>query len=156
MKRVFDQFLTSRLSTRIRTRQGSAFWLSSVLVAPPVAWLVASRYGLVHGDPLRDLAVLALWSIVEEAVFRGGVQATLLKKISAEVAGVTAANAITSLLFASAHLWAHPPLVALGVLPVSLVLGAAYERSGERLGPPIALHLYFNALLYAATGLRMP
>ena len=33
----------------------------------------------------------------------------------------------------------------------TLLLGAAYEHSGERLAPPIALHLYFNLLLYACS-----
>ena len=128
------------------------FWWACALIAPPLAWAAAAGgYGIARIEPLRDLAWLALGSVAEEVVFRGGVQRVLLHKISARAAGISAANAIASLLFATAHLWAHPPLVALGVLPVSLVLGAAYERSGERLMAPIALHLYFNALLYAAT-----
>jgi len=58
---------------------------------------------------------------------------------------------LTSVVFALAHLWNHPPLAALGVLPVSLLLGWAYERSGQRLAPPIGLHLYFNMALFAAS-----
>lgn len=54
-------------------------------------------------------------------------------------------------MFALARLWNHPPLAALGVLPVSLLLGWAYERSGQRLAPPIALHLYFNVALFVAS-----
>ena len=137
--------------------RGSPFWRGGfgwgcILIAPPLAWAAAAGgYGIAHIEPLRDLAWLALWSVAEEAVFRGGVQRVLLHKMPARAAGISAANAITSLLFAASHLWAHPPLVALGVLPVSLLLGAAYERSGERLRAPIALHLYFNGLLYAAT-----
>lgn len=128
------------------------FWWACALIAPPLAWAAAaSGYGITHTEPLRDLAFLALGSLAEEVVFRGGVQRVLLRKMPARTAGISAANAITSLLFGTAHLWAHAPLAALGVLPVSLVLGAAYERSGERLMAPIALHLYFNAVLYAAT-----
>jgi membrane protease YdiL (CAAX protease family) len=53
--------------------------------------------------------------------------------------------------FAALHLWRHPALAALGVLPVSLLLGWVYERSGERLLPPVLLHLYFNAVLVASS-----
>lgn len=128
------------------------FWWGCALIAAPLAWAAAaSGYGIARIEPLHDLLWLALWAVAEEVVFRGGVQRLLLRKLPARAFGVSAANTITSLLFAAAHLWAHPPLAALGVLPVSLVLGAAYERSAERLLAPIALHLYFNALLYAAT-----
>lgn len=132
----------------------AVFWFGSVLIAPPVAWIVAAAgYGLARGDPWHDLAYLGLWSVAEEVVFRGGLQRALLPKLAARAGGISAANLGASLLFACAHLWTHPALVALGVLPVSLVLGAAYERSGRRLVAPIALHLYFNGLLYASTWL---
>ena len=131
-----------------------SFWWACLVLAPPLAWAAAaSGYGMARRTPGTDLALLALGAVLEELVFRGGIQAWLLRRWPARALGVSAANLLASLLFAAAHLWAHPPVAALGVLPVSLVLGTAYERSGERLGPPIALHLYFNLLLYGATAL---
>jgi len=129
----------------------TALWWGCILVAPPVAWVAATQgYGIAQGNPRIDVALLAVAAVVEEVVFRGGLQALLLRRFRQQAVGISAANLATSLIFAAAHLWAHPPLAALGVLPVSLVLGAAYEGSGGRLGPPIALHLYFNLLLYGA------
>ena len=131
-----------------------SFWWACLVLAPPLAWAAAaSGYGMARRTPGTDLALLALGAVLEELVFRGGIQAWLLRHWPARALGVSLANLLSSLVFAAAHLWAHAPLAALGVLPVSLVLGAAYERSGERLGPPIALHLYFNLLLYGATAL---
>lgn len=130
----------------------SAFWWACALGAPPIAGAIAcAGYGIVRTGPARDFALLAVGAVAEELVFRGGVQAALHRQLRARAFGVSGANAVASALFALAHLWAHPPLAALGVLPVSLVLGAAWERSGERLAAPVVLHLYFNALLYGAT-----
>jgi membrane protease YdiL (CAAX protease family) len=155
-----------RWNLPLNLRRGGWGW-ACVLAAPPVAWLLAAGgHGIVHASPLRDLALLALWSVAEEVVFRGGVQPALARQpwVARGAGGqkrmpwfgphgVTLANLITSLLFALAHLWSHPPSVALGVLPVSLVLGASLERTG-RLWVPVALHIYFNLCLYAASGLR--
>jgi membrane protease YdiL (CAAX protease family) len=139
----------------IATTPPQALWWACALLAPPIAWIATAHgYGIAgHGGPLRDLAVLATVAVVEEIVFRGGIQSVLRRRfgLTAQALGVSAANAIASVLFALAHLWAHPPLAALGVWPVSLVLGAAYERQGERLLAPVVLHLYFNGLLYAAS-----
>ena len=131
-----------------------AFWWACALAAPPLAAL-AAQYGFGVGvdAPWRTLVLLALASIVEEIVFRGGLQ-RLLRHWPAGRASwqsISAANASTSAVFALAHLWNHPPLAALGVLPVSLLLGWAYERSGQRLTPPIVLHLYFNLALFVAS-----
>ena len=131
-----------------------AFWWACGLATPPLAALAAQLgYGLALDAPWRVLGLLVLASIAEELVFRGGLQ-RLLRRWPAGRASwqsISAANALTSAVFALAHLWSHPPLAAIGVLPVSLLLGWAYERSGQRLVPPIALHLYFNLALFAAS-----
>ena len=151
---------TVGLTTARATPQPHALWWACALLAPPIAWFAATHgYGIAQrSGPLHDLAILTLAAVVEELLFRAGVQAALRRHLplTTRAYGVSAANAIASVLFALAHLWAHPPLAALGVWPVSLVLGAAYERSGERVVVPIALHLYFNALLYAATAWPLP
>jgi membrane protease YdiL (CAAX protease family) len=131
-----------------------AFWWACALATPPLAALaVRSGFGVALDAPWRTLGLLVLASIAEEIVFRGGLQ-RLLRRWPAGRASwrsISAANALTSAMFALAHLWNHPPLAALGVLPVSLLLGWAYERCGQRLAPPIALHLYFNLVLLAAS-----
>lgn len=134
-------------------RPGSGLVAAAALLAPPVAWALASAgYGLPIDRPTADLAWLAAGAVAEEVVFRGGLQHWALTRPALAVrhAGLSRANLLASAAFAAVHLVNHAPLVALGVLPVSLLLGAVYERSG-RLRGPIALHLWFNACLYAAT-----
>jgi membrane protease YdiL (CAAX protease family) len=127
-------------------------WLC-VLAAPPLAWLTASSgFGLSLADPWRDGAVLALASVAEEIVFRGGVQPFLLRwpAMRRKTFFVSGANLVTSVVFAAFHLWRHPLAAALGVLPVSLVLGQVREAS-DRTWPAALLHVWFNAVLCAAT-----
>jgi membrane protease YdiL (CAAX protease family) len=125
------------------------------LATPPLAALAARLgYGVAVDVPWRVLGLLVLASVAEEIVFRGGVLRLLLQHSAigrVSWRSISAANVLTSAVFALAHLWHHPPLAALGVLPVSLLLGWAYERSGRRLGAPIVLHLYFNLALFAAS-----
>jgi membrane protease YdiL (CAAX protease family) len=124
-----------------------------VLAAPPFAGLTAQLgFGLSLADPWRDGAALALASVAEEIVFRGGVLPFLLRWPGLRTKSflVSRANLVTSVLFAAFHLWRHPLALALGVFPVSLVLGIVREESG-RTWPAALLHLYFNALLCAAT-----
>jgi len=130
-----------------------AVWWICAGGAPVVAWCVAKAgYGIAIASPWPDLAMLALASVLEEIVFRGGLQ-RLLRRWSplAATQPVSGANLLTSVAFAALHLWHHPALAALGVLPVSLLLGWTYERSGERLLAPVLLHMYFNAVLAASS-----
>jgi membrane protease YdiL (CAAX protease family) len=137
-----------------------------VVLAIPVSWLTATLgFTIAVVAPARDVALLLLWSTSEEIVFRGGLQpllgwalarAALLE--SARHPGwtvISLANLLTSLVFCAAHLLYKPAWVVLGLFPVSLLLGASLERSG-RLWVPVALHAYFNLLLYAASALASP
>jgi len=103
-------------------------------------------------DPVRDLAAIVVWSVAEEIVFRGGLQPLLARWLRTPAGRwpVTPANMATSIAFAALHAWRHGPLVALGVFPVSLVYGFARDRTG-RVAPAVLLHVWFNALLYAAS-----
>lgn len=136
------------------TVSAGLFCVVAMAVAVPVAWLVAAAgYGVATREPLRDLAVIALWSVAEEIGFRGALQPAIARRLdTATRLGITPANAITSLVFAAFHLWRHPPLVALFVFPVSLVYGKARELSG-RVWAAALLHLAFNYFLYAASWL---
>ena len=139
----------------------AALLAAAVVLAVPISWLVAALgFTIAVVAPIRDIAVLLLWSASEEIVFRGGVQTLLARALASTSrpgrvphrnwAGISLANLLTSLLFCAAHLLNKPTLVVLGLFPVSLVLGASLERSG-RLWVPVALHAYFNLLLYAAS-----
>ncbi len=140
-------------------------WVVIVVAAAPLAWGVAELgFVIAVVSPARDLLWLALWSITEEVIFRGGVQQALAR-VPRLVArrdgtarpawhGVSLPNALTTVLFCAVHLGHKPALVAWGIFPVSLLLGASLERSG-RLLVPIALHLWFNVLLYAASAWRV-
>lgn len=140
----------------------AAIWCAIVLTAPTLAWLTAASGITIPAtsSPPRDLTLLLAWSAAEEVVFRGGIQPRLaatrgigrrLDGLPRVVRyGVSAANFVTSLLFCAAHLWSKPAAVTAAILPVSLLLGAAFERSG-RLAVSVGLHAYFNVLLYAAS-----
>lgn len=134
---------------------GTPRWCWAVAVlAPPVAWgLVRLGHGMATPQPWRDLPWLVLLAAAEEAVFRGGLQAALAQRPAFTVRrlGMSGANLLASLAFSAAHLWAHTPLQAAAVFPVSLLLGASFEQS-RRLRVPIALHLWFNVTLYAVSG----
>jgi CAAX protease family protein len=132
------------------------FWWTCALAAPPVAFLVAAAgYPMATADPARDLTMLALWSVLEEIVFRGLLQPALARAFERRQmpmgsTPLTPANLVASVLFAAFHLWRHPRAVALGVFPVSLLYGKARELSGHW-WPAAVLHLGFNVALYAAS-----
>ena len=131
-----------------------AIGVACLVGALPVAWLATrAGYGLPVHDLPRDVAMLALGSIAEEIVFRAGLQRALLRwrPTSGRAGPFSLANGLTGLVFGLAHLVHHSPLAALAVVPVSWLLGWAYERSGERLGPPCGLHVYFNLVLYGCS-----
>src|SRR6185295_12706016 len=134
-----------------------AFWWACALAAPPIAVAVAAAgFPMARHAPLPDIALIALWSVAEEIVFRGALQPAIARALerrfgpALQAAWLTPANLATSALFAASHLWRHPWPVALGVFPVSLVYGKARELSG-RWWPAAVLHVAFNLLLYAAS-----
>lgn len=137
------------------TPRQRATWLAVATAACPVALLLA-RCGLTLPvtSAVRDIAWLLAFALCEELVFRGGVQHALqgFSAMRQRVLLISAANLVTSLAFAGAHLYSHTPLQALAVLPVSLLLGLSYEQSG-RLWLPTALHAWFNLALYGASAL---
>ncbi len=94
----------------------------------------------------RDLLFLGiLYPLLEEVIFRGGVQGYLLRREAGarRYAGITLANLVTSLIFTGLHFIAHPPLAAAAVFLPSLIFGYFRDRHGD-LRAPIALHMYYN------------
>ncbi|MBH03553.1 MAG: hypothetical protein CMP08_05450 [Xanthomonadales bacterium] len=84
--------------------------------------------------------------VIEEIVFRGGLQSLLARNRTlrlAHVGPIGAANALASVGFAAGHVVMRDSMaVALVFLP-SLVLGWLYDRCG-RLGPVIGVHASYN------------
>ena len=125
------------------------FFLVALLAAPPVWLLIA----LTPWFPLParsftwpQLLVLGLlFPVLEEMAFRGLVQGGLLKwhSLTGRQLGFTGANGLTSLLFAAAHLFHQPPVMAALIFLPSLVFGELRDRFGL-VWPSALLHVYYN------------
>ncbi|UCC57441.1 MAG: JDVT-CTERM system CAAX-type protease [Gammaproteobacteria bacterium] len=130
--------------------QDLLFWLA--LAAGPVCWL--ALYLLLQPElqpawplasPLAYLLPVLLYPVLEEIVFRGLIQELVHDYLSARVFGpLSAANLITSVLFAGMHLFTQPPLWAALVFFPSLVFGFFKDRY-QSLTTPILLHVFYNA-----------
>ncbi len=101
--------------------------------------------------PAAWVALLVIAPVLEEVVFRAGLQEQLLRRLQVQhAAAAFAANALTALAFAAAHLAVHASaLAALTAVP-ALLIGDVYQQH-RRLAPCIALHALFNTawLLWA-------
>ncbi len=112
------------------------------------AWLLpyAPQPGRFWSDPAAVLLGVVLYPLVEEWLFRGRLQpaiaATRLGR--ARRIGISAANLLTSVAFATVHLLAHSPVWALLVVFPSLAFGFFRDRYSA-IGPSIALHVFYNA-----------
>ena len=144
-------------------RSGAVAWWRdpgfrlALIAALPVWGMVWWLGGQAKPDPLWPLhaqgAVLRgvlLYPFVEEWLFRGSLQPWLLVRLPMRWAGISLANVLVSLLFASLHLISHPPLAALAVLVPSLVFGWLRDRHGSFL-PAFAMHAWYNLGYFWAT-----
>lgn len=107
---------------------------SGVLMSAMV--LAASGHG---SQRLAMLLVLA--PLLEETVFRAGLQEALLRRWHALP---HAANAVTAAAFGVAHAIVRSDAAAFGVALPALLIGAVYQRTG-RLRLCVALHAAMNA-----------
>jgi membrane protease YdiL (CAAX protease family) len=107
----------------------TAFVLLAAAVAADLArpWTLA---WLLLGAPL-----------VEEVSFRLGLQESLLRRLPADQAW--AANLITALAFAGAHLLVRPGWLAAATVLPALLIGHSYGRT-RRLLPCVLWHALFN------------
>lgn len=126
--------------------------LLAALIAPLLLWpWIPPWDSSILEEGLSGAIIFCLSvAIVEEVIFRGGIQGWLLRKdvFRLRLIGLSRANWLTSALFAAAHVWQHPLLLAPGYLAVSLVLGYFRERYKGIL-VPVALHAWYNlALLF--------
>lgn len=108
-------------------------------------WLPVTDAGWPLARPVQFMALVVLYPVLEELVFRGLLQGALLRRGWAyRVAGpVTAANLAAALAFAAAHLLQGTPAWAAAVFLPGLVFGFFRERHG--IGAAIALHAFYNA-----------
>ena len=88
----------------------------------------------------RILMLLVLAPLLEETVFRAGLQEALLQRLRRP----DVANALTALAFATAHALAQGDARALAVALPAWLIGRAYERR-RRLRHCVALHALLNA-----------
>lgn len=119
--------------------------IAPLLLGP---WLPRWDSSILEGGLIDATVFCISIAIVEEVIFRGGVQGWLLRKelFKPGVLGLSRANWLTSSIFAAAHIWQHPLNLVPGYLAVSLVLGYFRERYHGIL-VPIALHAWYNLLL---------
>lgn len=105
------------------------------------AWSAAIRPGVA-----LVLSVVLWQPVLEELLFRGVIQGQFASAPWGRnrLAGLSAANCVTTVLFALAHLLHHSPLWAAGVIAPSLVFGHFRERYGK-VYPSILLHAFYNA-----------
>lgn len=129
--------------------RGSLFgdrWFLLALIAP-VIWaalaLGAPELHRLMSRPLPALQFVLLFPLLEEIVFRGGLQPVLARHCAWRWGWIGAANLVASAVFAALHLMTHPSLWALAVFLPSLLFGAFRDRS-DALLQPTALHAAYN------------
>ena len=94
--------------------------------------------------PLRVWVLLVLAPITEELVVRAGLHEGLLRRLRSPLA----ANALTALVFALAHMLARGDAAAIVVAVPALLIGVVYERS-RTVRPCVVLHAAMNAIWLA-------
>ncbi len=90
--------------------------------------------------------IVLLSPVLEEFVFRGGLQAWLYEQPKLRrkpYLNISYANLITSVIFASFHAFSQPLAWAASVIVPSLVFGWARDKTQSVL-PCIALHAWYN------------
>jgi membrane protease YdiL (CAAX protease family) len=121
---------------------GPLAWLAFLIWTPILSWTPT----IFWTNPLTVGLALVVYPVLEEWLFRGRIQGALAagRLGRRQWIGFTAANLVTSLLFAAFHLLNHPPLWAALVLFPSLLFGLFRDRY-QGIGPSILLHAFYNA-----------
>jgi uncharacterized protein len=91
--------------------------------------------------------VVVVAPVLEEIVFRGGLQAWLYDKTPLQHSpflGVSYANLCASAVFAAFHLISQPVAWAASIFVPAIVFGWARDRTGSVL-PGMVLHAWYNA-----------
>ena len=86
------------------------FYLLLGLCVPVLGWFYRPEQTAYEGGVLALTSAVVLFPALEETLFRGLLQPIIAHSISHRWRLISAANVITSLIFASLHLINHPPL----------------------------------------------
>jgi len=99
----------------------------------------------VMAEPLRFARLALAWPLLEEWLFRGALQPALARTAwgARRAWHLSAANAVTSLVFAAAHLVSHSPEWAAATFAPSLLFGYFRERH-QSVTPSAILHVFYN------------
>lgn len=125
------------------------FW--AAVGAAPTYWILLYLHETPRLDlrwplraPLAFALVALVYPVLEEIVFRGLIQNYARRLLRRELPGpVTAANLITSILFAAVHVVAKSTLAVSWVFFPSLIFGYFRDRY-RALTAPIVLHVFYN------------
>jgi len=124
--------------------------LIAVVVAPLLlgSWLPPWDEAIYARGVSGAVVFAVSVAVLEEVIFRGGIQGGLLRKeiFRLKLLCLSRANWLTSLLFAVAHVWQHAAVLVPGYFVVSLVFGYFRERYKGIL-VPVALHAWYNLVL---------
>ena len=101
----------------------------------------AAGLAVAAGLPWGLVWLLAGAPLIEEVIFRLGLQETLLRRLPGGRGWV--ANVVTAVVFAGAHALQRPGWLAASTLLPALALGLIYGRS-RRLAPCVLWHALFN------------
>ena len=126
-------------------------WWAAVICGPAF-WCLLWISGQELESPARLaeawiplVMIVLVYPVLEEIVFRGGLQPWLYEKSEGRrMLHISAANWATSLVFTAMHFIYHPPLWAMGVFIPSLVFGYFKDRY-PGLFAPIVLHVFYNS-----------
>lgn len=134
----------------MKCSRGVAIWA----VVPVSAWAAQTWGPGLQAHECRDMTVyfkLLLWGpVVEELVFRAGLQRWLTYLLSRRLSGAWLANCMTSFVFGLMHYTlTGQPALWLVIVP-SIALGWAYSKTNS-LALAIGLHASFNLAFIAWT-----
>ena len=119
------------------------FWVGLYLVIQPelvLDWPLGNPWGLV--------IPALVYPVLEEIVFRGGLQTAFHKVFQSPPLGpVSLANLGTSIVFTVVHFVYHAPLWAVSIFIPSLIFGYLKDRY-HSLRSPIAVHIFYNLGYY--------
>jgi membrane protease YdiL (CAAX protease family) len=125
----------------IAGRHASDGALSLLAAAAATAAVVGALAG-----PAPVLRFLLAAPLLEELVFRAGLQEALLRRSAGRSdSAALAVNALTALAFAAAHAARQPAATAALTFLPALLIGALYQQQ-RRVLPCIAVHALFNAV----------
>lgn len=135
--------------TTMRLNRDPYWW--AALSCGPIFWALLLLGNAPVFSPARLQAhilpfvlIALIYPVLEEVVFRGGIQQWLSERLSPRRwLGISPANILASLLFAGMHFFHHPPLWAASVFVPSLAFGFFWDRY-HSLRAPILLHVFYN------------